>query len=100
MALDLILLVLGLIFGVHSIKVRKKLNFYNSYRIENVIDEKFYDLQLLFGLLSSLSLMLSGALSYSLEPPVQVVFLSILVFHIVNYIPIMIGSKLFYIEKK
>lgn len=99
MTFNLGLIVIGLLFLVYSIHTKNKLNYYNSYRVKELRNkEGFYSLQWKFALLNVIVLIGVGIYAHIFAPPFRYVVLVVIVFHGINYVPIIIGKRLGYIK--
>lgn len=100
-AFAIVLIIFGIGFLIYSIVSRNKLNIYNRSDKFTVINEKgILKLQLYISIINSFLLIFFGAIVilYELQNPILVGYP--LVFHLINYIVILLSRHRDYIEYK
>ncbi len=95
----LLLCLAGVIFFIHSVFSRHKLNYYNKCRgLILLREDKFYRLQWISSIFNSVFLILCGLFFYMLNPPPYNLYLPTIIFHIFNRFSLFVGKRLNYIE--
>jgi len=99
--LGLGIIIIGIIYLLYSILFKNKVNIYNKKSYYVVLDKhKFLKLQLYISIINSVCAILFGLVAYIYNLSNSYILLYPLVFHLINYVTILIGKRRQYIKYK
>lgn len=95
----LIIILIGIIYLIYSILFRNKVTIYHESNKMIILNEKGYlRLQLYFSMIAFLYFVITGIIVLITNVNISYIVLSVLIFHFINCLLIIISKKLGYIS--
>jgi len=97
--MGLIIILIGVIYLIYSILFRNKVTLYHRHNKMIILNEKGYlRLQLYFSVIAFLYFVITGIIVIITNVNIGYIILSVLIFHFINCLLIIISKKLGYIS--